>query len=91
MFINMQFFANRNIGRMKSTELQKSIASWKEQEQLHIDKLQNPEQYYPNWNQFDQRYQNGLKKHWEHEIATFRADIEAALEELRKRGDTYGG
>lgn len=85
--INLQFFGNRNIPKMKSFLLLKSIKSWKREIEEHKDKISNPEKHYPLWNTFDARLQNGYKKHWEKEIATMQSDIEQAINELKKRGD----
>ena len=65
----------------------KSINSWETEIQLHKDKILNPSKYYPAWNSFDKRYQQGLIKHWKHEIQTFEQDASDAREELKKRGE----
>jgi len=85
--IDMQFFANKNIPKMKSSELLKSIKSWKREIEEHKDKISNPEKHYPLWDTFDLRQQNGYKKHWEKEIKTMQTDMEQAINELKKRGD----
>ena len=85
LIINKQYFANKNIPRMSTGELERSIASWKRNIELHEDMLREPGKYYPDWSSFDVRYQEGLKRHWRHEIGTFANDIADAEEELKKR------
>lgn len=53
---DLQLFANKNIAKMSSRELAKSISSWEKEVQLHKDKILNPSKYYPDWNRFDERY-----------------------------------
>ena len=85
LIINFQYFANKNIPRMSTGELERSIASWEQNIQLHKDKLSDPKRYYPDWDSYDPRYQAGLKRHWQHEISTFENDISEATDELKKR------
>lgn len=85
----MQYFANKNIQKMSDNSLSISINSWNERIKEHENKIVNPENYYPEWNLFGERYKNGLIKHWEHEIKIFRKDIEEAQSELRKRGKNH--
>ena len=85
--ISMQFFANKNIPKMKSYQLSKSIKSWNEQIEIHKKKIASPELFYEHWDKLDERYKNGLIKHWEHEIKVFSNDIQEATDELNKRGE----
>ena len=87
LVVNMQFFANKNIPKMESQQLSKSIKSWNEQIEIHKNKIASPEKYHENWDKLDERYRNGLMKHWEHEIKVFRNDIQEATDELKKRGE----
>ena len=87
LIIGLQFFANKNISKMSSNQLKKSITSWNEKINQHMDKINFPQKYYPEWESFDKRYQNGLMKHWQHEIQTFTDDLKRAKEELLKRGE----
>ncbi len=86
--INIQFFANRGIGKQSDRELRKSLRSWEEKLDLHRRKVQNPEKYDTGWNDKTERHKAGLVKHWEKEIRNFEANIEQAKEELKKRGET---
>ena len=84
---DLQLFANKNIAKMSSRELAKSISSWEKEVPLHKDKILNPSKYYPDWNRFDERYKQGLMKHWNHEIQTFEQDVSDAKNELKRRGE----
>ncbi|MBQ8688016.1 MAG: minor capsid protein [Ruminococcus sp.] len=85
--ISMQFFGkNQNIEKLNDAQLKKSIRSWKAGIELHKDKIANPKKYYPDWDTFDPRYQDGNVHHWEKEISNFETDIQRARAELRKRG-----
>ncbi len=88
LMIDMQFFANRNIPKMTSKQLLKSIKSWEYEINEHKDKIINPKKHYPSWDDFDSRQQEGYKKHWKKEIQTMQADIEQAKKELKDRGDS---
>lgn len=77
--IDMQFFGNRNLQKMKSSQLIKSIKSWKHEIEEHKDKISHPDEHYPLWDTFDERQQNGYKKHWEKEIQTMQNDVEQAI------------
>ena len=79
---------NRSIPKMPSAQLKKSIRSWEEEISLHLDKISNPQAYYPDWDSFDPRYQTGLRKHWLHEKQNFERDRAAAIDELKKRGES---
>ena len=70
---------------MSTPELERSIISWKQNIEIHKEKLKFPEKYYPDWSSYDPRYQQGLKRHWQHEIETFENDINEAADELKKR------
>lgn len=86
MVVGMQYFANKNIPKMSDKALLKSIESWKQRIIEHKGYLDDPVSHCLNWYFFDERYQKGLIRHWEHEIKTLEADIEAAAKELERRG-----
>lgn len=86
--IDPQFFSNKNIPKMSTLQLEKSIKSWQAEIKEHKGKISDPKSFYPNWDTFEERYQNGLKKHWEHEIKTFSDNIEQAKDEIKRRGDS---
>lgn len=84
--ISMQFFANKNISKMSSTQLTKSIASWKKRIEEHEEKIAHPEKYYDKWDTYDEDRKNRLLHHWKHEVKTFDNDVNSAINELKKRG-----
>lgn len=49
-------------------------------------KIINPIVFYPEWDKLDSREQEGSIRHWEKEIKTFEAQIQAAREEAERRG-----
>ncbi|MCC8069617.1 MAG: hypothetical protein LIO71_07700, partial [Ruminococcus sp.] len=85
--ISMQFFAEKDLKNQNSNTLKRSIKSFEKRIIEHKEKISNPKKYYPNWDTFDERYQNGLKKHWKKEISNFEQSIQNRIEELKNRGD----
>ncbi len=85
--IKLQLFAEKNILKQSSTSLKKGIRSYKEQINLHNQKIASPEKYDIDWNEKDARAQAGLIKHWKKEIKTAQKSIDDRIDELRKRGD----
>jgi len=63
--------------------LEKGINSYDKQIKLHEDKIKNPEKYVDNYNSRDPRYQEGLKKHWQKEINTFKNNADKLKGELK--------
>lgn len=88
--VNLQLFANKNIAKMSSVQLEKSIKAWKSKVEEHREKISAPEKFYPDWDSFDERYKLGNIKHWQKEIDNFKTDISRAEKELKKRGDLNG-
>lgn len=88
--VNLQLFANKNIAKMSSVQLEKSIKAWKSKVEEHREKISAPEKFYPDWDSFDERYKLGNIKHWQKEIDNFKTGISRAEEELKKRGDLNG-
>lgn len=66
-------------------ELKKSIASRTAQVEEHENKIRNPQQYVPNWDSLDPRYQEGLIRKWEKDKKrnAEQATIELAIFEER--------
>lgn len=85
--ISMQFFANKNIPKMSSRELKKSISTWEQLIKKHENYILEPRDHCPEWDTFDIRKQQGLIKHWLKEIQNFNNDIQEAKIELKKRGE----
>lgn len=83
----LQFFAEKDIAKQKSSSLKKGLAKYKEQIADHQKKIDHPEDYVEDWASKDVRYQNGLKKHWQKEIKTFQQSIDDRVAELKRRGD----
>jgi len=83
--IRMQNYVNRNILKMSSRELKKSIESWSKRVEEHRGFIADPTDHCPDWDSYNSQKQAGLRQHWEKEIRNFNADIQAALEELERR------
>lgn len=85
--INMQFFAEKDIENQESNSLKRAMRKYQKRIEEHNDKINNPEKYIPDWNNYDERKRQGLKKHWQKEISNFEESIENRIRELKKRGD----
>lgn len=42
---------------------------------------------YPEWDNYDQCYKDGLRRHWNKEIWNFKQSIQDRIDELKERGD----
>ena len=85
--MDLQIFAETDIQNQESASLKRAIRKYERRIAEHQMKIDNPESHCENWNEFDVRRQNGLKKHWQKEIQTFRENIQARTDELKRRGD----
>ena len=65
--------------------LEKTVKNLDEKIALHISKINNPEQHYPDWSKRNLLQQEGSIKHWRKEIANFQKQKNIALAELRRR------
>ena len=83
--IGIQFFANKGITKQSDKQLEKSISSWKENIDRHLEKVKNPEIYDVGWSGKDERQRTGLINHWKKEIRTSENNINDAKAELEKR------
>ena len=84
--VDIQLFANKNILKQKDSELLKSIEPWKKNIEEHTEWISNPPSHDKLWNSKNDMQRNGLIRHWEKEIKTFKKDIAEAEAELAKRG-----
>lgn len=85
--MGIQLFAEKDIATQESASLKRAIRKYNIQIQKHQDKMANPSVYFPDWELFDPRYQEGLKRHWKKEIRNFEQAIIDRIDELKKRGD----
>ena len=85
--MNLQFFAEKDIEKQNSSSLKRAIRKYRAQIEEHQAKLDDPLKFFPEWNNFDSRYQEGLKRHWNKEIRNFKQSIQDRIDELKKRGD----
>ena len=87
MNFNLQLFTEKNLKSQTSNQLRKGIRSLKKDLELHLKKIENPEEYCVDWNLRDERAKAGLIKHWLHEVKTFAESIQNRIEELERRGE----
>lgn len=85
--MNLQFFAEKDIKNQESRSLKRAIRKYQERIKEHEAKIKNPKEVYPEWDTYDQRYQEGLRRHWNKEIRNFRQSIQDRIDELKERGD----
>ena len=78
--------SNRNISKMKSVQLQKSIRTWRKRIAEHQDKISGLKENPGDLSEFLQAQRI---RHWEKDIANMSADMARAETELKNReGDT---
>lgn len=85
--MNLQFFAEKDIKNQGSSSLKRAIRKYQARIEEHEIKINNPSEIYPDWDSFDERYQQGLKRHWNKEIRNFKQSIQDRIDELKERGD----
>lgn len=85
--IDLQFFAEKDIKNQESRSLKRAIRKYQARIEDHEAKIKNPKEIYPEWDTYDRRYQEGLKRHWNKEIRNFRQSIQDRIDELKERGD----
>ena len=87
MKFDLQLFTEKNLENQTPNQLRKGIRSLNKDLELHLKKIETPENYCSDWNLKDEREKNGLIKHWLHEIKNFTESIQNRVEELEKRGE----
>ncbi|MBR6711679.1 MAG: hypothetical protein IKI76_01625 [Selenomonadaceae bacterium] len=87
MKFDLQSFAEKAIENQTSNQLRKGIRSLNRDLELHLKKIENPEDYCYDWHLKDEREKAGLIKHWLHEIKNFSESIRNRINELEKRGE----
>ena len=65
--------------------LERTVKNLDEKIALHISKIDNPEQHYPDWKKRNILQREGSIKHWRKEISNFQKQKNIALAELRRR------
>ena len=85
--LDLQFFAEKDIKNQESNSLKRAIRKYENRIQEHINKINDPKQFYEDWDSQSSLRQEGLKKHWRKEIRNFQNSINERIEELKERGD----
>lgn len=88
--MNLQFFAEKDIKNQDSASLIRAIRKYEKRMEEHRAHIENPKEYIPEWDEYNVRYQEGLKRHWKKEIRNFQQAIEDRVKELIERGDYNG-
>lgn len=88
--MNLQFFSEKDIKNQESASLVRAIRKYEKRIEEHKAHIENPGKYISGWNEYDMRYQEGLKRHWNKEICNFQQSIEERVQELIERGDYNG-
>lgn len=83
-------WSNNDIYKQTPNEIKKGLRKIQKRKSEHEEYIKNPARHIPEWDSFDQRYKDGLIKHWRKEIDTFDQDISRRIDELRRRGEYNG-
>lgn len=87
MEMDLQLFAETDIPNQESGSLKRAIRKYERRIAEHQDKIEHPENHCQDWDSFDERVKEGLKKHWQKEIRNFEENIRVRVDELKRRGD----
>ena len=85
--MDLQFFAEKDIKNQESGSLKRAIRKYQARIEEHEAKIKDPKAVYPEWDSYDQRYKDGLRRHWNKEIRNFKQSIQDRVDELKERGD----
>ena len=85
--MNLQLFSEKDIKKQESGSLKRAIRKYQMRIEEHEAKIKNPKAVYPEWDNYDQRYKDGLRRHWNKEIRNFKQSIQDRVDELKERGD----
>lgn len=84
--LDLQMFAEKDLKKQRLSSLEKGIESLEAKIHLHEDKIKNPGKYVGGWEQKSKQEQDGIKRHWEKEINTFKKGISERTKEIDNRG-----
>lgn len=85
--MDLQLFAEKDIKNQEYGSLKRAIRKYQTRIEEHEAKIKDPKAVYPEWDSYDQRYKDGLRRHWNKEIRNFKQSIQDRVDELKKRGD----
>ena len=85
--LSIQFFASSDVTKQKTSSIRKGLKTYERRIKEHEDKIAHPEKYVTDPKYENPKYLAGLKRHWAHELKTFKEEIAAAHDELKKRGE----
>lgn len=86
--VNLHLFgSNRDAEKQSINQLKKGIRSYKKQIELHKIKINNPSDYYKDWDKYSDDIKEGHINHWKDEIRIFEKNIKDNNDEISKRGE----
>lgn len=86
--VNLHLFgSNRDAEKQSINQLKKGIRSYKKQIELHKTKIDNPSDYYKDWDNYSDEIKKGHINHWKDEIKAFEKNIKDNIDEILKRGE----
>lgn len=88
-FINLNLFA-ANYKNQTNKQLNKSRKSHEKQIEKHKYKIEHPNEFYKDWQQFSELKQKGCLNQWGKEIRNYRNQIELINKEFERRGKRNG-
>lgn len=65
--------------------MRRTIRKYQTRIEENETKINNSSEIYPDWDSFDERYQQGLKRHWNKKIRNFKQSIQDKIDELKER------
>ncbi|MBQ7199273.1 MAG: hypothetical protein IJS29_08435 [Selenomonadaceae bacterium] len=87
MSIDLQLFAEKSLKTQTPNFLRKGIRSLEKHIEKHRAKIENPKEFYPNWDLLDEREKIGNMRHWNKEILAAEESIKNRIKELESRGE----
>lgn len=89
--LNIQNFASKkdesDVYRQSNTSIRRGMRKLEKRVIEHENKIKNPEQYVKDFYQLPKERQEGLIRHWEKEIRTFKLGISLRKLTLSSRGE----
>ena len=74
--IGLDFFAEKGILSQTISQLKKGVRSKEKEIEIHRLKIKNPQNVYPEWNEFTEARKQREIAHWDREIKTHEQEIE---------------
>ena len=85
--ISLMFFSEKGLREKRPIELKRGIRSIRRRLLEHLNKIQNPELYCKNWQDFSPERQRGTLEFWQKEIDDKQRAILERIEILKEKGE----